>query len=255
MTHSHEITISGNHFTDTSGTAIQFGDLYIGPPEFMNHDSVIKDNYIHDTPVEYQGGIGIVVGIAHGVTISNNELDNLPYTAISVGWGNLVDVSQAAGAHGVHNNLVQRAVNHLCDGGSFYSAGIQDTSYVYDNVFLNQQRGLAALYLDHWSAYYQVYNNVIFDNLSLTARINPGEFPNQQQNNVTANYWQDRGMVTPPCVTTSYPDILVTGPPGQVHDNTVITALNQAPASILDEAGLEDTYEDIKVLPQLPPWP
>jgi hypothetical protein len=255
---SHDVTISGNHFTDISGNAIEFGDRDVTAPPTLNHDCLIANNYVHDTPVEYQGGVGIFVGQAHNITVRNNEIDDLPYTGISIGWGNGVDVSAFAGNHQVHKNLVQRAMKHMCDGGSFYSNAMQSASSVHDNVFLAQQHGGSALYLDQWSAYYSAYNNVIFDNpgapMSTTARIKSGQFPNLgQKNDVTANYWQDRGLITPPCFTGPVPDVNAT-PPEQAHDNTTISALNQAPAYILDAAGLEDAYMDIKILPPMPPF-
>ena len=47
----------------------------------------VTDNLITDVTVEFQSAVGIFGGYVYNSTIAHNTLQNLAYTAISVGWG------------------------------------------------------------------------------------------------------------------------------------------------------------------------
>ena len=53
----------------------------------INSGNTITDNLIHDVANQYLGGIGIWVGYTQHSTIAHNQIDDVPYTAISIGWG------------------------------------------------------------------------------------------------------------------------------------------------------------------------
>ena len=86
--------ITGNEFTDIAASGIQLGSTNDPLPSAagadnreINSGNVITDNLIHHVAIQYLGGIGIWVGYTQHTTISHNQIDDVPYTAISIGWG------------------------------------------------------------------------------------------------------------------------------------------------------------------------
>ena len=85
--------IQGDEFYDIAASAIQLGstndplpqDVGAGPEEVVARNT-IADDYIHDVAVQYLGGVGIWVGYTTGTIITHNQIDDVPYTAISIGW-------------------------------------------------------------------------------------------------------------------------------------------------------------------------
>ena len=50
-------------------------------------NNTIQNNYIAQTGVEYLDAPAINVGYTDGTNISHNEITNVPYDGISLGWG------------------------------------------------------------------------------------------------------------------------------------------------------------------------
>lgn len=87
---SQYINISQNTFSDVSGGAIAFGTMNDNGQTNFNLQSrgaTIQNNFITKTGVEYESSVGIFLGYSADSIISNNEISELPYSGISVGWG------------------------------------------------------------------------------------------------------------------------------------------------------------------------
>src|SRR3989338_6453765 len=87
---SQDNAVVGNRFTDISGTGITLGEVNnarTSDSRQVVKNNQISNNYIHNIAVEYQGGVGIWLGYTQNSLVSHNELTDLPYTAISIGWG------------------------------------------------------------------------------------------------------------------------------------------------------------------------
>ena len=126
---SQDNLIQGNVITDTSGSGIQLGsaDDIHGTVD----DNTISDNWVHDVAAEFHGGVGIWVGYSQGTTVTHNQVDNTPYTAISVGWGGWhtdtlhPDNPSVMGDNNVSYNLIYNYLTTLPDGGAIYTNGTQ----------------------------------------------------------------------------------------------------------------------------------
>ncbi len=71
----------------------------------------------------YYGAVGIWVGLANA-TIEKNELRDLPYTGISVGWmWNPTPTN--CGNHLIANNHIHHIMQALSDGAGIYTLGRQ----------------------------------------------------------------------------------------------------------------------------------
>jgi hypothetical protein len=163
---SQRIVIEGNRFRDLSGGAIAIGgvlpaDRAEADPARLTSDHVVRNNYITDVGLEYFDHAAIFVGYARGVIIEHNELANLPWVGIHVGWGWDPTVVAALGDNRVTHNLVRNSHQRLEDGGLVYTLSAQPGSAIAGNYLHDQARDFAGIYLDQGTRYYSVTNNVV----------------------------------------------------------------------------------------------
>lgn len=169
---THDL-VEGNEFTDIAASGIQLGatdDAY-KPRE---HYVTVADNYVHDVANQYLGGIGIWIGYSTHSLITHNEIDHVPYTAISIGWGgwHASVVSPNRNPNGnaynvVSNNLMYDYMHTLGDGGAIYSNGSQATSwktalYMRRNIAYRGTNTDFSLYTDAASQYVKVGGNFVY---------------------------------------------------------------------------------------------
>lgn len=247
---SRNNVISGNIFTDISGSGIQIGgismnDNYPQDDRYLVKNHQITNNYIHNVAAEYRGCVGIFVGYTEATVISHNEISDLPYTAISLGYGwgdrdfaEKPDVVSQAGdrwriEHNVpganKNNVVSHnhiynIMTYLRDGGGIYNLGAQPGGVIEGNYVHGVHDEFGAIYLDSGSRYMAVSNNILHS--YVTNFINGGN-----DNDIEFNYW--------------------TVDNGYWWQRTGLTANNytigkgNVPSSILDNVGLEPAYQDL----------
>ena len=240
--------VEGCVFTDISGNGIELGGVADPQPApaQMTRDNAIRQNYIHNIGAEYRGGIGIVVGYAENTQVVHNQIDHIPYAGISMGWGGWPDKIRKPGQanYSRHNVVADNRIFDymlvLADGGGIYTQGITGTSMddgeqVRGNVVYNQYGSGHALYTDNGSALITVADNIIFhtdfDNWGSRHRnyYNGADGSTNNPLLIEGNYWEqgtpdeERGGVV-------------------VRRNRLISALGQAPASILEGAGLDSDF-------------
>jgi hypothetical protein len=181
---AHRNAVVGNTFTDISGSAVQLGDTHdptpaaVGAgPEEMSTDNRIADNLIHDVAVEYHGGVGIWVGYTRGTTITHNQISDLPYTGITMGWGgwhtdvNHPDDNPNINAdNSIDHNLIVNVMQFLHDGGAIYTNGPQGKELGHGlslkgNVAINAANANNAFYDDEGSDYMEISGNVQYHDL------------------------------------------------------------------------------------------
>ncbi|RSM91529.1 hypothetical protein DMH04_00545 [Kibdelosporangium aridum] len=182
------ITVSQNTFTNLSGGGIVVGGVrpdahHPTNPAMVNKDVTIKNNLVTDVAKDYKDMAGILSTYVTHAVIEHNEVSNLAYDGIDVGWGwgaNDPGGSQDYRNRGLYNyqpvyttpttlrdtivryNVVHGTKKSLHDGGSLYNlsanpGGSIDHNLVYDN------RSTVGLYLDEGSRYVNVSNNVVID--------------------------------------------------------------------------------------------
>jgi hypothetical protein len=242
--------VEGNVFTDVSANGIELGgvDMPEGNAAQVTRDNRILNNHIYNVAAEFHGGIGIDVGYAQNTVIAHNQLDHLPYTGISMGWGGWLDKIERAGvANNSHDNLVEDNLifDHmrlLCDGGAIYTQGLTGPSLEHGeklmgNVIYDQFSSGHGIYTDNGCNNVIARDNVIFrtnhDNWGGRHRnYYDGNGKTRDYFDFENNFWQQgEGDSSAENVT--------------LKNNRVISALDQAPAAILQNAGLEPAYKDI----------
>ena len=153
---STDIQIIGNRFEDISSSAIQFGDI---DPNSISAHSMISNNLIRKIGREYHDGVGIFAGYVKSVIIEHNELRNLPYSGISIGWGWGMDSS--AGDNIIRANWMEDYMHTLHDGGGVYTLSPQPGSEISYNYLCRQPHSHGAIYPDEGTSGYLIHDNVI----------------------------------------------------------------------------------------------
>jgi F5/8 type C domain/Right handed beta helix region len=169
-------TVDTTRFEDISANAILVGDMnhaddhHPSDPALVVRDNTVRGSYVTRAGADYFDAPGILVGYTTHTTITNNELFDLPYSGISIGWGwGSVDVGGSAGytvpstsqANEVRNNLIGYHMRRLFDGGAIYVLGAQPGSVMDGNVISNQAAPYGNLYLDNGTQDYTLTNNVV----------------------------------------------------------------------------------------------
>jgi hypothetical protein len=247
---SQSDTVEGNVFTDISANGIELGcvDLPEANDSQVTRDNHILNNHIYNVAAEFHGGIGIDVGYAQNSVIAHNQIDHLPYSGISMGWGGWPDKIQKAGVANnsrdnlVEDNLIFDHMQLLCDGGAIYTQGLTgpslaDGEKLIGNVIHDQFSSGHGIYTDNGCNNVTAKNNVIFhtdhDNWGGRHRnYYDGAGKAYDYFDFEDNYWQQG-------------DRDVSAENVTLKNNKLISALDQAPPEILHNAGLEPAFTNI----------
>ncbi|HET9101277.1 MAG TPA: hypothetical protein VFN62_12850, partial [Acidobacteriaceae bacterium] len=241
--------VEGCIFTDISGNGVQLGgvDMPLAPiAQFTSGDN-ITNNLFRNVGAEYRGGIPIVVGYARDTVVAHNQIDHVPYAAISMGWGGWPDkIKQAGEANNSRGNVVADNLIHdlmlvLADGGGIYTQGLTgmslaDGEKVTGNVVYNQFSSGHEIYTDNGSSMITVRGNVMFNaNHDNWGSRHHDYYDGQDGKNydpllIADNYWQQGDE------NSSKHNVTVQG-------NHLVSALNEVPHSIMNDAGLQPSFK------------
>jgi len=230
-------TISGNEFTDISSSGIQMGgvtwdDVYPPDDSLITKDNNITNNYIHNIGVEYRDAVGIWLGYTDNSLVSHNEICDLPYTGISVGWGWAFENTPCKRNKVLYNHIYN-VMNYMRDGGCIYTIGVQPETIIEGNVCHDLNEDFAAIYIDDASSHITVRNNVLYNN--------PRSFYLKGINHdVEFNYISCFDGNTD-FFTQTY----------SVVGNNIPIESGNVPGEILDQAGLELQYMDLLSTPSV----
>lgn len=250
--------VRGNQFTDVAGGAILVGDYRPEITDTTSRDDVVADNWIHDIGVQYHGSVGIFAVRTSDVTIAHNQINDLPYDGIFLGWGHQ-QVSEANGAVDALNegaqilsNHVFDAMNVLTDGGGIYTSFRQGASYaggalVRGNVVHDlddQHRGAdVGIYTDWGSSWVTVADNVVYDVAMSAGGCSIPGVAQIHDIAYTNNFWIHEA----PTWSCTQPENIVADGNRVLPTTDTEAACQAIPAcaAILNGAGLESAYRDL----------
>lgn len=221
-------TIVGNYFTDISGSGIRIGD--VNDPAAPDRENTVVSNSIWDVCREFHGGVGISAGYLQNSNFLHNEISNVPYTGLSLGWG-WGQSTQAKGNSIAFNNI-HDSMGLLEDGGNIYVNGnTQGGSTIHDNWLWNYPaKTTGNLYLDNGSNQWTCTNNLVLYT-SDTANWLYLQF-DSSDNSVFSNYYEPAKEVNGPSSN-------------KVYGNSPVSDQNFPPAckAIMQAAGPESPYK------------
>ncbi|KAA3609498.1 MAG: right-handed parallel beta-helix repeat-containing protein [Planctomycetota bacterium] len=100
--------------------------------EWLTQNIVVENCLIEDCGRLYGGAVGLWIGFAQHCQIRNNEIRNLPYTGLSVGWVWATDPSPCR-EHRIERNHIHDVMQLLSDGGCIYTLGRQPGTIIRQN--------------------------------------------------------------------------------------------------------------------------
>jgi len=184
-----ENAIERTHLHDLGAGGIKLGTPERPQPfERVAHHNKIDNNFIHDGGHIHPGAPGIYVAIGRSNTISHNELSDLRYTGISLGW-NWNIYRTGTRENRVEYNHVHDVMRVLDDGGGIYSLGLTPGSVISNNHIhhVAQDRDVGhGIYLDGGSSGVLCENNICHDCGAGGIRIQHGTTCLTVLNNISA---------------------------------------------------------------------
>jgi hypothetical protein len=174
---THDDLAEGCTFRDIGGNGILLGKF--SDPNVETHipydpsdereicaREKISNSIITDCGNEDWGCVGIGVGYARNIAIAHNEVFNLPYTGISVGWG-WTKTTNALRNNLIFANHIHHVGQRLGDLGGIYLLSAQPNTIVMENsisdirpsAFVPDPQHWFYLYLDEGSSGVTVRDN------------------------------------------------------------------------------------------------
>ncbi|HVW13463.1 MAG TPA: hypothetical protein VHB54_06575, partial [Mucilaginibacter sp.] len=174
---THNDEMKGNLFKDIGGTGIQVGvysdegfeaHLPYNPSdarEICTNEHII-DNLIDDATNEDWGCLGIGAGNVKNIRIEHNEVCDVSYSGISVGWG-WTKAANAMSGNVVRANKITHYARHMYDVSGIYTLSAQpnsviDSNYVdsiYKVSYAHDPQHWFYLYCDEGSSFFTVKDN------------------------------------------------------------------------------------------------
>lgn len=160
------IVIENNEIYDVCAGGIKIEGGEAGEAEAsMTSGCIIRKNRIHDCGKRYEAGCGILVMHASSNEISENEIHDLAYTGISVGWVWGYAESSTYGNIIRGNHVYNIGNGKLSDMGGIYTLGRQEGTVISGNRIHDVkclEYGAWGIYLDEGSSHITVETNVVW---------------------------------------------------------------------------------------------
>ncbi|MBM0231434.1 ricin-type beta-trefoil lectin domain protein [Micromonospora sp. STR1_7] len=252
----------GNHTNDVAGSAITVGHpqhVYIGDGTSTNREKYsaqveglpknidIKNNYIYDSAVLFNGHSPISAYFADTLTIQHNRIEKSPWSGITLGWGwwnfdgssgSIVPNRPTTTARNntISYNHIIDTVQRLSDTAPIYTLGSQPGTTITNNYLQGVPAGHKyGLHPDEGSAFITFRDNVLSIDKNVTWMINSDDFGRKHDLSITQIYGPINKVSNKNLPNSTIQDILVSS-------DYVWPA---AAYGIAVNSGLEDPFRDI----------
>jgi hypothetical protein len=252
----------GNRTNDIAGSAITVGHpqhVYLGdhtatnrekyPPEVegLPRNIEIKNNYLYDSAVLFNGHSPISAYFADTLTVQHNRIEKTPWSGITLGWGwwnfdgssgSIVPNRPTTTARNntISYNHIIDTVQRLSDTAPIYTLGSQPGTTIANNYLQGVPAGHKyGLHPDEGSAYLTFRDNILSVDKNVTWLINSDNFGRKHDLSITQTYGPINKVSEKNLPNSTIQDILVYG-----------DYVWPAPAyNIAVDSGLEDPYRDL----------
>jgi hypothetical protein len=252
----------GNYTNDVAGSAVTVGHpqhVYIGdhtstnrekyPPQIegLSRNIEIKNNYIYDSAVLFNGHSPISAYFADTLTVQRNRIEKAPWAGITLGWG-WWNFDGSAGSiapnrptttarnNNISYNHIIDTVQRLSDTAPIYTLGSQPGTMVTNNYLHGVPAGHKyGLHPDEGSAFITFRDNVLSVDQNVTWLINSDDFGRKHDLSITQTYGPINKVSNKNLPNSTIQDILV-------YSDYVWPA---AAYGIAVNSGLEDSFRDL----------
>ncbi len=236
-------SVVGNIFRDISGTALVLGHFShgntLGDSQGRVTNIEVANNVIRRVAYEYTGCTAISIYYAKAINAHHNDIKDIPYTGISIGWGWGADVSDCRDISVTHNRI-ENVTHQREDGAHIYTLSRMVNTNISNNYLIDAGDYRGGIYLDQGSDSITMENNVVTDSAAMIYARTDVDI----QNCVARNNYTD--------TTSDYCDDSVCSETGTVR----VTDGNwpSAAVAIMNEAGVQTNYEHLLTKAEAPDW-
>ena len=195
----HHNLIIGNLFKDIGGSAILAGvfsdaateiHLPYNPKDAREvcNSTYIAENLITDAANEDWSCVGIGLGYTKGSAVDFNEVENVSYSGISMGWG-WSPTANATKQNEIVGNKIHHYGKHNYDCAGIYVLGAQGSATISNNVIDSIYKAPYAHLPSHW---FYLYADEGASNLTVKDNWTPSQKYLQNANG-TGNEWSNNG--------------------------------------------------------------
>lgn len=157
-------------FTDVGGGGIKLGTTTpTAPLQRVSRGNVFDNNIMFGLGREVLSSVGILVTKASDNTITHNDIADLYYTGISVGWtwGYNENWKYNPSVNNIisHNHIHHIGWGMISDLGGIYTLGVSPGTVISNNSIhdiLSYDYGGWGIYLDEGSSFITVTNNLVY---------------------------------------------------------------------------------------------
>jgi len=247
----HESAVIGNVFRDIAGNAVAIGltakETEPNITAYRPADArelpanvSVKNNYITRVGKDNIGAVGVMYAYARDIRVESNEIEDVPYTGISGGWGwNSAETPMRDNT--ISRNHIHNYMKVFYDGAGVYTLSAQPNSVCSENYIENKAIGARgygwnALYADEGTRHLTIRNNVCevrqHDKIQWLALQSVGQGAKEcpVNNNYTTSTSLNDNNGQPVSGTHYFPK----------------ADWPQEAKDIINRAGLEPAYKDIK---------
>ena len=198
---THHNVVQGNLFKDIGGNGISLGvfseeafeahlPLQVKDEREVCSNELIADNLITNVANEDWGCLGIAAGFVKNLTIEHNEISDVAYSGISMGWG-WTHTKNVMQNNKILANKIHHYAKHLHDVAGIYTLSSQPDSHieenyidkVYNSPYAHDPFLWLYLYTDEGSQHFTIKNNWI-----------PIQKILKNNNGPAGNIWEDNNQ-------------------------------------------------------------
>jgi len=192
--------VRGNLFKDAGGTGILVGTfsdestevhLPYNPSDLreISSGNIVENNLITDVTNEDWGAVGIGAGYVRDLQINHNEISNVSYSGISMGWG-WTKNANAMQNNRIYANKIQHYGKHMYDVAGIYTLSAQPKSEITENVVDSIYKAKYAHLPDHW---FYMYTDEGSSGFNIERNWTPAQKYLQNANG-PGNFWENNGQ-------------------------------------------------------------
>jgi hypothetical protein len=205
----HDNTIKGNLFKDIGGTAVLAGTFSDEATEVhlpynprdereIGSNITIANNFINDVANEDWGCVGIGAGYVRNSSIDHNDISEVPYMGISLGWG-WTKTTNAMQNNKVTANKIYRFARELYDVAGIYTLSAQPGTLISENYIDSTYKAPYAHLPSHW---FYIYTDEGSSNITVKDNWTPSQKYLQNANG-PGNSWINNGPMVNAVIKSS----------------------------------------------------
>lgn len=184
--------VQQNRLFDIGAGGIRVGEDHMAATDAAESTSnLVDNNHIYDGGRVFAAGVGVWVAQSSGNRISHNDIHDMLYSGMSIGWNWGLEPNRTRDNVIEFNHVHNLVHGVLSDAGLIYTLGVSPGSVIRGNVFhdiwpySNPPFGWG-IYLDAHCGDYLVENNLVYNTLSGGLMYNNGGHAHNIRNNIFA---------------------------------------------------------------------